>query len=132
MTHALRFTAIAPLLLALAACKAKEIPRSPAPWMTIGASRLTVTAMDTSRIGKEGSARLVWLRVETKPDTAAGQPAAPPKRVESHHRINCGTRVVEDLGPAGAPAARHPFDGHPLGKRVFPTVCNAIGLLPAR
>ncbi|HYW08230.1 MAG TPA: hypothetical protein VE913_14805 [Longimicrobium sp.] len=130
MTHALRFTAIVPLLV-LAACKA-EIPRSPAPWMTIGASRLTVTAMDTSRIGKAGSARLVWLRIETKPDTAAGQPAAPPKRVESHHRIDCGARVVEDLGPAGAPAARHPFDTHPHGKRVFPTVCNAIGLLPAR
>ncbi|HEX8431646.1 MAG TPA: hypothetical protein VF625_10170 [Longimicrobium sp.] len=131
MTHALRITAIVPLLV-LGACKAREIPRSTAPWMTIGASRHTVTALDTSRIGKAGSSRLVWLRVETHPDTAAGQPAAPPKHEDSHHRIDCGARVVEDLGPTDAPAARHPFDTHPLGKRVFPTVCNAIGVLPAR
>ena len=128
----LRSALLLGVLCVAAGCKAKPIPRSTAPWMTIGASKLTVTALDTSRIAKGASTRTVWLRVETHADTTGGKPATPPTQVVTHHRVDCGTRVVEDLDPAGAPSARHPFDGHPLGKRVFPTVCNAIGILPAR
>lgn len=117
----------AALLLALGACKAPDIPRSDAPWITLGASHDVVTSLDTSRIVKESGTRVVWVR-----QTAAVRPApeAPPTsttKTESRHRINCGTRTVADLEPAGA---TRPFADHPYGKRVFATVCNALGNLP--
>ena len=121
--------AAAALLLALGACKASDIPRSPAPWMTLGASNDVVTSLDTSRIVAEPGARVVWVRQTTAIRPAPDSAATSTRKAESRHRVNCGTRTVTDLEPAGA---SRPFDQHPFGKRVFATVCNALGKLPAR
>ncbi len=119
----------AALLLALGACKASDIPRSDAPWITLGASNNVVTSLDTSRIVLETGTRVVWIRqtegVRATPESAATSTL----KTESRHRVNCGTRTVSDLEPAGA---TRPFHQHPYGKRVFGTVCNALGNLPAR
>ena len=113
------------LLLALGACKAPDIPRSDPPWITLGASDAVVTSLDTSRIGAEPSTRVVWIRQtrEVSPGVA--------RHTESRHRVNCGTQVVTDLEGAGAtPGAARPFKEHPYGRRVFATVCDALGNLP--
>ena len=117
----------AALLLALGACKASDVPRSPAPWITLGASNDVVTSLDTSRIVKETGTRVVWVRQTTAIRPAPDSAATSTTRAESRHRVNCGTRTVTDLEPAGA---TRPFDQHPHGKRVFQTVCNALGNLP--
>ena len=118
----------AALLLALGACKAPDVPRSPAPWVTLGASNHIVTSLDTSRIVVEPTSRIVWVRQARAARTEQGV-ATGALHSETRHRIDCGARTVTDLEPAGA---THPFDRHPFGKRVFPTVCNALGNLPAR
>jgi hypothetical protein len=41
--------ALPALLVTLGACRAPDVPRSPAPWMTLGASNDVVTSPDTSR-----------------------------------------------------------------------------------
>ncbi len=104
-------------VLALPACKAPDVPRSPAPWITLGASKGTVTSLDTSRIVLERSTRVVWVRQKQ----ASGQ-------TETRHRVDCGARTVTDLdsGPT------RPFGEHPYGKRVFATVCNALGNLATK
>ncbi|HEX8673702.1 MAG TPA: hypothetical protein VF710_17535 [Longimicrobium sp.] len=123
----------ATLLLTVAACKAPDVPRSPAPWITLGASNNIVTSLDTSRIVLETGTRVVWIRQTEGVRTAPDAPATSTVKSESRHRINCGTRVVTDLGAAGDSAgAPQPFAEHPYGKRVFGTVCNALGNLPAR
>jgi hypothetical protein len=119
----------AALLLTLAACKARDIPRSDAPWITLGASNDVVTSLDTSRIVVEPATRVVWVRQLTAIRAEPKGPVTRMTRAESRHRINCGTRVVTDLEPAGA---TRPFAEHPHGKRVFATVCNALGNLPAK
>jgi hypothetical protein len=116
-------------LLALGACKAPDVPRSPAPWITLGASDHVVTSLDTSRIVAERGTRVVWVRQTTAIRPAPDSAATSTREAESRHRVNCGTRTVADLEPAGA---TRPFDQHPYGKRVFATVCNALGILPAR
>ena len=122
-------TLSAALVLALAACKAPDIPRSDAPWVTLGASDDAVTSLDTSRIAVEPATRVVWVRQTRAVRTAPGAPATSSTQTESRHRINCGTRIVTDLEPAGA---TRPFDDHPYGKRVFQTVCHALSNLPAK
>ncbi|HEY0154813.1 MAG TPA: hypothetical protein VGB92_22575 [Longimicrobium sp.] len=119
----------AALLLTLAACKAPDVPRSPAPWITLGASNNIVTSLDTSRIVMETGTRVVWIRQTEGVRTTPDAPATSTIKSESRHRVNCGTRTVSDLEPAGA---TRPFDQHPYGKRVFGTVCNALGNLSAR
>lgn len=112
-------------LLALGACKAPDIPRSDPPWITLGASNAVVTSLDTSRIGVEPAARVVWLR-QTREDTPGEI-----RHTQSRHRVNCGTQVVTDLEGEGAtPGTTRPFKEHPYGPRVFATVCNALGNLP--
>lgn len=113
----LRALCVTPLLLA--GCKARDIPRSPAPWITLGASNGVVTSMDTSRIVREPATRVVWIR-QTHRGAAS---------TETRHRVNCGVRTVADLGAPDS--AFHPMAEHRYGKRVFPTVCNALGNLPA-
>ncbi|HEX8453295.1 MAG TPA: hypothetical protein VF647_14430 [Longimicrobium sp.] len=123
----------AALLLTMAACKARDVPRSPAPWITLGASNNVVTSLDTSRILLETGTRVVWIRQTEGVRTAPDAPATSTVKTESRHRVNCGTRVVTDLGATGDSAgAPQPFAEHPYGKRVFGTVCNALGNLPAR
>ena len=117
----------AALLLALGACKASDIPRSDAPWITLGASNDVVTSLDTSRIVKETGTRVVWVRQMAAVRPAPDAPPTSTTKTESRHRVNCGTRTVTDLEPAGG---TRPFDQHPHGKRVFQTVCNALGNLP--
>jgi len=117
------------LLLTLAACKAPDVPRSPAPWITLGASSNVVTSLDTSRLVLETGTRVVWVRQTVGVRAAPDAPATSSVETESRHRVNCGTRTVSDLEPTGA---TRPFDQHPYGKRVFGTVCNALGNLPAR
>lgn len=119
----------AALLLAAGACKARDIPRSDAPWITLGASNDVVTSLDTSRIIVEPGTRVVWVRQLTAIRATPEGPVTRMTRAESRHRINCGTRVVTDLDSAGA---TRPFAEHPHGKRVFATVCNALGNLPAK
>jgi hypothetical protein len=121
--------ALAALLMTLAACKARDVPRSPAPWITLGASDNVVTSLDTSRIVLETGTRVVWVRQTQGVRATPDAPATSSVRSESRHRVNCGTRTVSDLEPSGA---TRPFDQHPYGKRVFGTVCNALGNLPAR
>lgn len=118
MSPCLRVRSLFPVLvLALAGCKAPDVPRSPAPWITLGASKDIVTSMDTSRIVAERNTRVVWIR---QTEAAA--------RKESRHRVDCGARTVTDLdaGPT------RPFKDHPYGPRVFATVCNAIGNLATK
>lgn len=117
------------LLMTLAACKAPDVPRSPAPWITLGASNNIVTSLDTSRIVLETGTRVVWVRQTEGVRAGPDAPATSTVKTESRHRVNCGSRTVSDLEPAGA---TRPFDQHPYGKRVFGTVCNALGNLPAR
>lgn len=119
----------ATLLVTMAACKAPDIPRSPAPWITLGASKNVVTSLDTSRIVLERGTRVVWIRLTEGVRAAPDAPATSTVKTESRHRVNCGTRTVSDLEPSGA---TRPFDQHAYGKRVFGTVCNALGNLPAR
>ncbi|HEX8674689.1 MAG TPA: hypothetical protein VF710_22500 [Longimicrobium sp.] len=135
----------AALLLTMAACKARDVPRSPAPWITLGASNNIVTSLDTSRIVLETGTRVVWIRQTEGVRTAPDAPATSTVKTESQHRINCGTRTVADMNVvrqdrtgldivdrSNAPVPPIPFDQHPYGKRVFGTVCNALGNLPAR
>ncbi len=116
------------LVLVLAGCKAPDVPRSPAPWITLGAGNGVVTSLDTSRIVAERNTRVVWIRqTQVVRDSAAG-PARATSHSETRHRINCGARTVTDLdsGPT------RPFKDHPYGPRVFATVCNAIGNLATK
>jgi hypothetical protein len=121
--------ALPALLLTLSACKAPDVPRSPAPWITLGASNNVVTSLDTSRIVLETGTRVVWIRQTEGVRATPEAPATSTLKSESRHRVNCGTRMVSDLEPVGS---TRPFDQHPYGKRVFGTVCNALGNLPAR
>lgn len=123
----------AALLLVLGGCKARDIPRSPAPWITLGASNDVVTSMDTSRIGVEPSTRVVWLRQTRGARARAADSTLRIQQTETRHRLNCGTQVVTDLeGPGVTPGTARPFKEHPYGKRVFATVCDAFSNLPAR
>ncbi|HEX8362476.1 MAG TPA: hypothetical protein VF613_20315 [Longimicrobium sp.] len=120
--------ATAVLALALAGCKAPDVPRSSAPWITLGAGKGVVTSLDTSRIVAERTTRVVWIRqTQVVRDSAAG-PARATSHKESRHRVDCGARTVTDLdaGPT------RPFKDHPHGPRVFATVCNAIGNLATK
>lgn len=119
----------AAFLLMLGACKAPDVPRSPAPWITLGASDNVVTSLDTSRIVLETGTRVVWIRQTRGVRATPDAPATSTVKTESRHRVNCGTRNVSDLQPSGT---TRPFEQHPYGKRVFGTVCNALGNLPAR
>ncbi len=116
------------LLLALGGCKGSDIPRSPAPWITLGASKDIVTSLDTSRIVAERNTRVVWVRQTHAVRDSAGAPAKATTQKESRHRVDCGARTVTDLvaGPT------RPFKVHPYGPRVFATVCNAIGNLATK
>jgi len=116
------------LLLLLGGCKASDIPRSPAPWITLGAGNGVVTSLDTARIVAERNTRVVWIRqTQVVRDSAAG-PVRATSHKESRHRVDCGARTVTDLdaGPT------RPFKEHPYGPRVFATVCNAIGNLATK
>ncbi len=117
------------LLMTLGACKAPDVPRSPAPWITLGAGSNVVTSLDTSRIVLETGTRVVWIRQTEGVRGAPAAPATSTRKSESRHRVNCGTRTVSDLEPSGATRR---FEQHPYGNRVFGTVCNALGNLPAR
>ena len=121
------------LPVTLTACKAHDVPRSPAPWITLGAGDNVVTSLDTSRIVLETGTRVVWIRQTEGVRATPDAPATSTVKSESRHRINCGTRVVTDLGAAvDSAGAPQPFGEHRFGKRVFATVCNALGNLPAR
>ncbi|CAA9351210.1 MAG: hypothetical protein AVDCRST_MAG68-3701 [uncultured Gemmatimonadetes bacterium] len=116
------------LVLVLGGCKASDIPRSPAPWITLGASKDIVTSLDTSRIVAERTTRVVWVRQTHAVRDSAGAPAKSTSQKESRHRVDCGARTVTDLdaGPT------RPFKEHPYGPRVFATVCNALGNLATK
>lgn len=129
-------------LLLLAGCKEKRmIPRPDPNWMPLGGTLGSVTSLDTSRIGREGDARLVWIRIDSiRPDSAGDPVLVPGARRESLHRIRCAALTVEDLripaqggrvpGPTDlVPVGRYDFAQHPYGSRTFPTVCGALGVV---
>jgi hypothetical protein len=132
-----------PALLLLVGCKTREIPRPEPNWMPIGGTHGTVTLLDTVRVGVEGDARLVWLRLDSLKYDAEQKPSlVPGARLETLHRVRCGPQTVDDLrlspqGSSRVPGptdllvleANRPFARHPYGERVFPTVCAALGRL---
>lgn len=109
--------------------------------MPLGGSADEVTSLDTSRIGREGTDRTVWLRRDSLRRDPEGRRAIVPGTArETLHRIRCGARTVDDLevrperqrglpGPTDVLTTRRerPFADHPYGAKVFPTVCTAIG-----
>jgi hypothetical protein len=117
-------------------------PRATAPWMTIGRSTQVYTSLDTSRIVSEGSKRVVWVRTDSLVlDTVAANGTGTVLTRESQHRVDCGTAKVQDMAviqrdgagrlTGGTPApvgGERAFASHPFGQRVFPTVCEAIGV----
>lgn len=127
----------------MAACRAPDPGTyAPAPWLTIGKGPAGYTALDTARIEVDGSGRVVWLRTDyLAADSAPKVPGTMVAVRETRHRVECGARTVGDLetvlrddaekpvrqDPAPGAAPR-PFDAHPYGKKVFPTVCNAISM----
>lgn len=132
------------LLLALplvAGCRTRTIPKPDAPWMAIGGTHHSLMLLDTSRIVPEGDARVVHLRIDSVAPGRDSLPVVVPSaRRETVHRVRCATRTVDDLWttPAGrAPgptdvvttAKDVPFDRHPYGPQVFPTVCGSFVLV---
>jgi hypothetical protein len=130
-------------LLLLAGChETRKIPRPDPNWMPLGGTSGSVTLLDTARIGEEGTARLVWIRIDSVAPDSAGDPViVPGARRESLHRVRCAELTVDDLqlgpvnnrgvpGPTDVLTVRSgiPFAQHPLGPRVFPSACNAIGI----
>lgn len=139
----------APLLCALvllSACETRMIPRPDPGWMPLGGTQTSMIALDTTRIGQEADARLVWLRLDSMTTNAEGDPVTVPSaRRESLHRVRCGALTVADLrigsdqprdvpGPGGRDTVDsvRAFASHPYGPEVFPTVCNAVGLVLSR
>ena len=143
MTSRLPLLLLASTLLVLPACGSDVTPEglAPAPWFTIGKGPVGYTALDTSRIQSEGSRRVVWVRTEfLAPDSAPKVPGAAVKARETRHALECGTRRVTDLetilrdsmgkpiGTSPAGGVARPFEAHPYGPKMFPTVCNAISI----
>jgi hypothetical protein len=137
MNH--RLLAALPLIL-LAACSSRKIPRPDPGWMAIGGTRGSLMQMDTTRIGLENDARLIWLRIDSVRISESGNPVRiPGHRRETLHRVRCASQTVDDvaLSPQGGrvpgptdilvQAANTPFKQHRYGERVFPTVCNSLG-----
>jgi hypothetical protein len=128
------------LLMLSGGCRFREIPRPEPNWMPLGGTHGTVTLLDTTRIGVEGDARLVWLRLDSLRAGPGGKPTlVPGARRESLHRVRCGALTVDDLQltPQGSRLVPAPtdlivtrggqrFDQHPYGPQIFPTVCAAL------
>jgi hypothetical protein len=133
-------TLAAAALLLVSGCKTREIPRPEPNWMPLGGTRGTITLLDTTRIGVEGDARLVWVRMDSVQMDAREKPVlVPGARRESLHRVRCGVRTIDDLrlSPPGSNRVpgptdilvvqgNRPFAQHPYGERVFSTVCAAL------
>jgi hypothetical protein len=114
---------------------------APAPWFTIGKGPVGYTSLDTTRIQSDGPRRIVWVRTDfLAPDSAPKVPGAAVKARETRHTLDCGARRVTDLetilrDSAGTPVGgsvaggvARTFEAHPYGRKMFPTVCNAISI----
>lgn len=141
-------TLLATILAALpiSACAAQDAAPADGSWMPLGRGPGALVLLDTSRIGREGTARLVWLRFDSQqPSPVPGQPGKTYTRMEVRQRIDCATRKVRDLAMVLKdstdavvnetldPATRwNTFDTHPLGSTVLPTLCLRLRMLEAR
>lgn len=110
-------------------------PAPRAPWVVIFEGGEALASVDTARLSVRGGVANVWLRFDyDRPDTVEGVTF---HRVDTHHRITCAARRVDDLATElrdrqGRKLREHPgtrwhtFREHPFGEYIFPALCKRL------